>query len=150
MDVRRARATGGGVSLAAALRAAAAEVEDAHGVPVEVVTVGDVPVTDMVGRWWPLPGRRSSTPRSTPAPTGSTCTPRSRAATSRCSSGTGAAASTRRRTPDRHGVRNSIVDRMDRHGGTATVRSAVGEGTEVRLRTTVAAGDRWPDGGEVG
>ena len=34
---------------------------------------------------------------------------------------------------DRHGVRNSIVDRMDRHGGAADVRSAPGEGTEVRL-----------------
>ena len=32
------------------------------------------------------------------------------------------------------GVRGSIVDRMDRHGGTAEVRSAPGEGTEVRLR----------------
>ena len=34
---------------------------------------------------------------------------------------------------DRYGVRNSIVDRMHRHGGTAEVRSAPGEGTEVRL-----------------
>ncbi len=35
---------------------------------------------------------------------------------------------------DRMGVRGSIVDRMDRHGGTAEVRSTQGEGTEVRLR----------------
>ena len=34
---------------------------------------------------------------------------------------------------DRHGVRSSIVDRMGRHGGRADVRSAPGEGTEVRL-----------------
>jgi signal transduction histidine kinase len=34
---------------------------------------------------------------------------------------------------DRQGVRNSIVDRMSRHGGRADVRSAPGEGTEVRL-----------------
>ena len=34
---------------------------------------------------------------------------------------------------DRYGVRNSIIDRMDRHGGTADVRSTPGEGTEVRL-----------------
>ena len=34
---------------------------------------------------------------------------------------------------DRHGVRRSILDRVQRHGGTATVRSAPGEGTEVRL-----------------
>lgn len=34
---------------------------------------------------------------------------------------------------DRYGVRHSIVDRMQRHGGTADVRSTPGEGTEVRL-----------------
>jgi signal transduction histidine kinase len=37
---------------------------------------------------------------------------------------------------DRHGVRSSIVDRMERHGGRADVRSAPGEGTEVRLHMT--------------
>jgi signal transduction histidine kinase len=35
---------------------------------------------------------------------------------------------------DRMGVRGSIVDRMDRHGGKAEIRSTPGEGTEVRLR----------------
>jgi signal transduction histidine kinase len=34
---------------------------------------------------------------------------------------------------DRMGVKGSIVDRMARHGGTATIRSAPGDGTEVRL-----------------
>lgn len=34
---------------------------------------------------------------------------------------------------DRHGVRGSIVDRMTRHGGRAEIRTAPGEGTEVRL-----------------
>jgi signal transduction histidine kinase len=33
----------------------------------------------------------------------------------------------------RHGVRGSIVGRMQRHGGKAVLRSAPGEGTEVRL-----------------
>jgi signal transduction histidine kinase len=36
--------------------------------------------------------------------------------------------------PDRHGVRESIELRMARHGGTATVTSAPGAGTEVELR----------------
>ena len=35
---------------------------------------------------------------------------------------------------DRAGVRDSIIGRMDRHGGQAIVHSAPGEGTEVELR----------------
>jgi signal transduction histidine kinase/phage shock protein PspC (stress-responsive transcriptional regulator) len=35
--------------------------------------------------------------------------------------------------PDRHGVRGSIVGRMERHGGAAEIRSEPGAGTEVRL-----------------
>ena len=46
---------------------------------------------------------------------------------------------------DRMGVRGSIVGRMERHGGTARVRSTLGEGTEVALtltrRTAPAAGE---------
>jgi signal transduction histidine kinase len=40
---------------------------------------------------------------------------------------------------DRHGVLNSIDARMRQQGGTATIRSAVGEGTEVELRMPVGA-----------
>ena len=38
---------------------------------------------------------------------------------------------------DRLGVRNSIVGRMERHGGTADIRTSPGEGTEVALRIGV-------------
>jgi signal transduction histidine kinase len=38
---------------------------------------------------------------------------------------------------DRLGVRESIVGRMDRHGGTATINSSQ-DGTEVRLRLPLA------------
>jgi signal transduction histidine kinase len=34
---------------------------------------------------------------------------------------------------ERLGIRNSIIDRMVRHGGSADIRSTPGEGTEVRL-----------------
>jgi len=44
--------------------------------------------------------------------------------------------------PDRHGVRESIVARVESVGGRATVRSAPGEGTEVRLVLPRASGDR--------
>jgi signal transduction histidine kinase len=37
---------------------------------------------------------------------------------------------------DRLGVRNSIRDRMRRHGGSAAIRTAPGQGTEVRLSMT--------------
>ena len=39
---------------------------------------------------------------------------------------------------DRHGVRSSIIGRMQRHGGDASVRSTPGEGTEVRLSLPIA------------
>jgi signal transduction histidine kinase len=42
---------------------------------------------------------------------------------------------------DRHGVRQSIVERVESVGGRATLRSAPGEGTEVRL-TVPVVGDR--------
>ena len=34
---------------------------------------------------------------------------------------------------DRRGVRDSIIGRMERHGGRATVHSTPGHGTEVEL-----------------
>ena len=41
---------------------------------------------------------------------------------------------------DRFGVRQSIHDRMTRHGGQAEIRSTPGEGTEVRLHLPVDPG----------
>jgi signal transduction histidine kinase len=38
---------------------------------------------------------------------------------------------------DRMGIRESIVGRMERHGGTARVRTEPGEGTEVMLTMKV-------------
>ncbi len=43
---------------------------------------------------------------------------------------------------DRHGVRGSIIGRMERHGGQATIVTAPGEGTEVRLRLPLGAESR--------
>ncbi len=41
--------------------------------------------------------------------------------------------------PDRHGLADSIRTRMRRHGGTVRLRSAPGEGTEVRLTMPLTA-----------
>ncbi|MGH3423725.1 MAG: sensor histidine kinase, partial [Nocardioidaceae bacterium] len=38
---------------------------------------------------------------------------------------------------DRMGIRGSIVGRVERHGGTAVIRSEPGSGTEVRLTVPV-------------
>jgi signal transduction histidine kinase len=45
---------------------------------------------------------------------------------------------------DRKGLAQSVRARMARRGGTATVRSAPGEGTEVSLRMPRAAGASEP------
>jgi signal transduction histidine kinase len=39
---------------------------------------------------------------------------------------------------DRHGVRGSIIGRMQRHGGKAVIRSEPGDGTEVRLTMPIS------------
>ena len=36
--------------------------------------------------------------------------------------------------PDRHGINDSIVGRVERIGGTATIESNIGVGTEVEIR----------------
>ena len=38
---------------------------------------------------------------------------------------------------DRQGVRNSIIARMARHGGSAAIKSAPAEGTEIRLEMKI-------------
>ena len=137
VDVRRGRRAAEAAWSRRRCEAAAAEVEDTHGVPVEVVTVGDVPSSARAP--YPSctrPARRSSTRRSTPAPTEGRRLRRGRTAGDAevfvRDRGRGFDPATS--PTDRLGVRNSIVDRMERHGGSAEVRSTPGEGTEVRLR----------------
>ena len=48
--------------------------------------------------------------------------------------------------PDRKGLAESIHARMTRRGGSATIRSVPGEGTEVSLTMPRTAGDRQPSG----
>ena len=122
-------------TLSAALRAVAAEVEDAHGVHVEVVCVGDAPVTEE-DRPLVLASREAMTNAAKHSGAGDRRRVRRghRRTASTSSSATAASASTRPQVADdRQGVRGSIVGRMERHGGTASVRSTPGEGTEVRL-----------------
>jgi signal transduction histidine kinase len=128
--------------LAAALRAAAAEVEDRHGVSVELVTVGTLPLDER---------GRAVVGAATEALTNAA----KHAGTARVSvfaevadgevvvrvrdrgRGFSQAAAV---GPSRRGLADSIVGRMGRHGGTATIRTAPGAGTEVELRLPVALG----------
>ena len=137
-ELRGWLAGGGGESpsgLAAALRSAAEEVEDAHRVQIDVVTVGDRPLDEpaaaAVGA-----AREAMTnaakfagddgPISLYAEAGSESIEvfvRDR--------GPGFDAGA---VPeDRRGVRESIVGRMRRHGGDATISSVAGSGTEVAI-----------------
>ncbi|HET7388660.1 MAG TPA: PspC domain-containing protein [Nocardioidaceae bacterium] len=121
-------------SLAAALRSAAAEVEDAHGVPVEVVTVGDTPLGERL-RPMVLAAREAMVNAAKHSGAEHVDvfaeTDDSRAELFVRDRGSGFVQET---VPaDRLGIRNSVVDRMARHGGEAVIKTAPGVGTEVRL-----------------
>jgi signal transduction histidine kinase/phage shock protein PspC (stress-responsive transcriptional regulator) len=124
-----------GGTLSAALREIAAETEAAHDVAVEVVTVGDlelaerlVPVVQAAREAVTNAAKHAGVPQidvyAEVSPSALEVFVKDR--------GTGfdpAAIA-----PDRQGVRGSIVDRMERHGGSAEIKSTIGVGTEVVLR----------------
>lgn len=121
-------------TLKSALTRAVAEVEDAHGTAVEVVTVGDAPlepaliaVLRAAREAMVNAAKHANTPG---IDVYAEVTPDSVEVFVR-DRGQGFDPDT---VPvDRLGVRNSIYERMRRHGGTADIRSTPGEGTEVRL-----------------
>ena len=128
-------------SVAAALRAAAAEVEDAFGVPVEVVTVGDVPV-DEARRPLVLAAREAmvNAAKHSGADKVDVFAECDESRLEVFVRDRGRGFDQDAVAQDRMGVRNSIVDRMARHGGTAVIRTSPGEGTEVRLSMTGTSG----------
>ncbi len=119
----------------AALERVAAEVEEGHGVPIEVVCVGDGPVEDGVHAQLRA-GREAMVNASKYAEAGSISVfgevePEEVLIFIR-DRGQGFDLDT---IPhDRMGVRGSIIGRMQRHGGEARIRTAPGEGTEIQLR----------------
>jgi signal transduction histidine kinase len=123
-----------GASLAAALEATVAEVEDAHGVPVDVVAVGDRPL-DERGEALVAAAREAVLNAVKFAPDA----PISVYAEMQ---GDGAEVYVRDRgpgfdlaaiPPDRRGLRESVLGRMERHGGRAAIHTRPGAGTEVEL-----------------
>jgi signal transduction histidine kinase len=122
-------------SFAAALRQMAAEVEDGFGVPVEVVCVGDLPGSAAV-RPVVLAAREAMVNAAKHAGVDKVDTYAEVAedAVEVFVRDRGVGFDPTTIAADRHGVRDSIVHRLERHGGTAVVRSTPGQGTEVRLR----------------
>ncbi|HET9500927.1 MAG TPA: PspC domain-containing protein [Marmoricola sp.] len=121
-------------TVATALRGLAGEVDDAHGVPVEVVCVGDTPLTVEV-RPIVLATREAvvNAARHSGAERVDVYAEVGPAEVAVFVRDRGRGFDPDTVAADRHGVRNSIVDRMARHGGAAEVRSGTGTGTEVRL-----------------
>jgi signal transduction histidine kinase len=122
-------------TLAEAVRAAAAEVEDAHGVPVEVVCVGDCPLDERLVAQMQA-GREAMVNAAKYGGDGGPVQVYAEVEEARVF------VSVRDHGPgfdldqvpeDRMGVRQSIIGRMERNGGQARLRAAPGGGTEVEL-----------------
>jgi signal transduction histidine kinase len=127
-----------GDSLVAALRASAADVEDAHQVPVEVIAVGDAPLDPDVSAVAKAAreaminaAKHAKVDRIDVYAEANSDTVqvfvRDR----------GVGFNVDKIAEDRMGVRGSIVDRVERHGGTVTIRSKRGQGTEVAMTVPV-------------
>ncbi|MGC4108865.1 MAG: PspC domain-containing protein [Nocardioides sp.] len=128
-------ATPGGGSLTGALRELQREIEDTYGVDVELVSVGDLDIDDTTA---PIVAatREATTNAAKHAGTPAVdiyaeVTPATVEVFVR---DRGRGFDPQSVPTDRQGVRNSILDRMSRHGGTAEIRSTPETGTEVRLR----------------
>jgi signal transduction histidine kinase len=124
----------GETTVASSLEAAAADVEGAHGVPVEVVAVGDAPL-DKRGEALVAAAREALVNAAKFAGDGPVAL-YAEVAPERIEvfvRDRGPGFDPARVPADRRGVRESIVGRMERHGGRAVVHTAPGEGTEIEL-----------------
>jgi phage shock protein PspC (stress-responsive transcriptional regulator)/anti-sigma regulatory factor (Ser/Thr protein kinase) len=124
-----------GDSLVAALEQASAEVEDAHAVAVELVAVGDRPM-DERGAALVAAAREALTNSAKFAGDAASIAVYAEIDPERSQvfvRDRGAGFDPDTVPDDRRGVRDSIIGRMRRHGGEATIRSGPGGGTEVEL-----------------
>ncbi|MFI9269227.1 PspC domain-containing protein [Kitasatospora sp. NPDC052896] len=129
-------------TLAERLREVVAEVEDRHGVPVELVCVGDCPMDDRISAQ--MQAAREAMVNAAKYGGGGPVQVYAEV------EGRTVSVFVRDHGPgfdpdtvpeDRLGVRESIIGRMKRHGGTARVRPAPDGGTEVELEMERAADD---------
>jgi signal transduction histidine kinase len=121
-------------TLAVALEQAAAEVEETHGVQVDVVAVGDAPL-DPRGEAL-VAATREAVVNAAKFAGGGPVSVFAEADDGHLQvfvRDRGPGFDPAAVPPDRRGVRESIVGRMERHGGRAEVHTAPGAGTEVEL-----------------
>lgn len=121
-------------SLAAAVRRVAAEEEDAHGVPIEVVCVGDRPLTPELSAM--VQAARQAMVNAAKYSESSAVSVYAEAEPDEVTvfvRDRGVGFDMEGVPEDRMGIRQSIIGRMERNGGSARVRTAPGEGTEVML-----------------
>jgi signal transduction histidine kinase/phage shock protein PspC (stress-responsive transcriptional regulator) len=121
-------------TVARALEAMAADVEAAHGVPIDVVAVGDAPLDTRTGAL--VAAAREALVNAAKFAGGAPISVYAEVEDGRVQ------VFVRDRGPgfdpatvpaDRRGLRESVVGRMQRHGGRAVVHAAPGAGTEVEL-----------------
>lgn len=131
---RRPTAADADLRLAAALSAVEAEVEAAHGVAVESVTVGDCDLDEDLAALVDA-GREAAVNAAkwSGAATVSLFAEVDAEQLSLFVRDRGAGFDLASVASDRRGVTQSIQGRMTRHGGTVAIRTAPGEGTEVAL-----------------
>jgi signal transduction histidine kinase/phage shock protein PspC (stress-responsive transcriptional regulator) len=120
--------------LGLAIEQAAADVEDTYGVPIEVVVVGDADLDDrLLGLVQAAREAMLNAAKSSGASSVSVYVEVEEERVSVFVRDRGKGFDLATVGADRYGIRESIVGRMTRHGGTAEVRTAPGDGTEVRL-----------------
>lgn len=119
-------------NLADSIKAVAVEVEEAYGHPVDVVSVGDAPMT---------PGQEALVQAAREAIVNAAKHAGGAVSVYLEAGSSGSTVFVRDRGPgfdldavpgDRLGIRESVINRMQRHGGQARIRSS-GSGTEVQL-----------------
>ncbi|NIK62398.1 ATP-binding protein [Kribbella shirazensis] len=121
-------------TIAGAAKRAAAEVEDSHGVPIEVVTVGDCDLTEPLASM--VRAARESMVNAAKHSGAAKIDVFVEVDGDRVEMfvrDRGKGFDVDEVPDDRLGLRHSVMGRMERHGGRATVRSDPETGTEVRL-----------------
>lgn len=123
-----------GTTFVRALRDEVEDVEVTHRVAVEVVTVGDAPMnSDLLALVKAVREAMVNAAKHAGVPRVDVYAEVTATAVEVFVRDRGAGFDPAQVAEDRQGIRGSIVERIERHGGTASVRSSAGEGTEVAL-----------------